>query len=263
MRYLLVLLSLFLLMERARSQDLFDRQHSVRYAEHLVESKQHDKGFNELERIRFAFGLNDTIASLILRNSFSSRNLIKGKQLLNRYSPADDKLKFGLTKLYILSGDSITHLTVADVRATQLFSFYNYFKVPGKDKLEHATALNRSMMDHPSFILTRKMLDNYHRKSPVVAGLLSIIPGMGKIYAGRKADGLISLAFISTTGFITYRMFSKGGITSSPGWIYGFLSCGFYIGNIYGGQNAARQYNKKLKAEYDRIFESDFINYTP
>jgi TM2 domain-containing membrane protein YozV len=88
------------------------------------------------------------------------------------------------------------------------------------------------------------------RKSPFVAGTLStILPGAGKVYAGRWKDGLVSLLFVGANAYSAYRGFSSGGIQSPYGWLFGGLSAGFYIGGIYGSQKAARIYNHTLEAK--------------
>jgi hypothetical protein len=88
------------------------------------------------------------------------------------------------------------------------------------------------------------------RKSPWVAGTLStIIPGAGKVYAGKWKDGLVSLLFVGANAYTSYRGFSSGGIRSPYGWLFGGLSAGFYIGNIYGSQKAARIYNHEMESK--------------
>jgi len=83
-------------------------------------------------------------------------------------------------------------------------------------------------------------------KSPFLAGVLSgLIPGMGKIYAGRTSDGLFSLFTIALTGWQAYEGFHKDGIRSMKGWIYGSLGAFFYVGNIYGSIAAVRIFNEQ------------------
>ena len=85
-------------------------------------------------------------------------------------------------------------------------------------------------------------------KNPLTAGVLSgIIPGAGRVYAKDSKDGIISFIFIASTAYQSYRRFSSGGIKSAGGWIYGGLSLGFYLGNIYGSVKSAKLFNKNLK----------------
>ena len=84
------------------------------------------------------------------------------------------------------------------------------------------------------------------RKSPFLGGVLSaLIPGAGKIYAGRTSDGLLSFLTIAATGWQAYEGFHESGSRSAKGWIYGSLSALFYLGNIYGSVAAVRIFNEQ------------------
>ena len=86
------------------------------------------------------------------------------------------------------------------------------------------------------------------RKSPVTAAVMSsLIPGTGKMYAGRLWDGFFSLTTISLTSWLAIDGFSKEGSGSTKGWIYGGLSAWFYAGNIYGTIVAVEQHNLALE----------------
>ena len=80
------------------------------------------------------------------------------------------------------------------------------------------------------------------RKSPAVAVLLSaVLPGSGKIYAGRGVDGLSSALATGAPAFFSIRGFRRDGASSIRGWLEGSLSLGFYLGNLWGSAVAARQ----------------------
>ena len=84
------------------------------------------------------------------------------------------------------------------------------------------------------------------RRSPVLAGILSaLIPGTGRMYAGRTTDGLFSLMTIALTAWQAYDGFHKEGVGSLKGWIYGSIGGFFYVGNVYGSVAAARIYNEQ------------------
>jgi len=86
----------------------------------------------------------------------------------------------------------------------------------------------------------------FPQKSPVFAGILSaVIPGSGKIYAGRFMDGLFSLLTVGIlSGMAVYSFYDEGG-GSVRGWIYTGVGGIFYLGNIYGSVTAAQIYNKE------------------
>jgi TM2 domain-containing membrane protein YozV len=88
------------------------------------------------------------------------------------------------------------------------------------------------------------------RKSPALAACLSaVVPGAGKAYAGRFRDGLYSLLTVGVTLWQSIDGFSDGGADSGRGWIYGTLSTGFYMGNVYGSAVAARIRNERSEVD--------------
>ncbi|MBN1350541.1 hypothetical protein JXJ21_14085 [candidate division KSB1 bacterium] len=87
-------------------------------------------------------------------------------------------------------------------------------------------------------------------KSQIVAGMASaIIPGSGKIYAGRINDGLYSFFVVGLFSWQAYDGFEKDGLRSVKGWIYGAMSSAFYLGNVYGSIVSVKLYNQKLEQE--------------
>lgn len=96
-------------------------------------------------------------------------------------------------------------------------------------------------------------IENTRFKKPATAAIMSaIIPGAGRVYAKDTKDGLISLFIVGSTAYQSYRRFNQKGIKSVSGWIFGGISLGFYISNIYGSYQSAKYYNKKLD---DKIYQ--------
>ncbi len=80
-------------------------------------------------------------------------------------------------------------------------------------------------------------------KSPVIAGVLSIIPGGGYLYCGRYQDALISFLLTSSLGMAAYESFDKD--LYALGGVISIVNLGFYGGNIYGGITSAYKYNQR------------------
>jgi len=88
------------------------------------------------------------------------------------------------------------------------------------------------------------------RKKRWLAGAMSaLVPGSGKAYAGRYADGMYSLALVGLTGWQAWEGFRRDGTQSVRGWIYGTLGSALYLGNIYGSVVAVEIYNDSLEEE--------------
>lgn len=89
---------------------------------------------------------------------------------------------------------------------------------------------------------------NLPRKSPWVAATLSaLVPGTGKLYAGRLSDGLYSLVLIGGNAWLAYEGFRDKGVSSFKGWLFGTVGAVFYVGNIYGSAVAVRLYNESTE----------------
>ncbi|WP_428657057.1 hypothetical protein [Runella sp.] len=97
-------------------------------------------------------------------------------------------------------------------------------------------------------------LKKHRRKSPVVAGLMSaIIPGTGKMYAGKLGQGVITLIQNAALGFQAYEAYRKDGWKSPRFLLYSGLFTFFYVGNIWGSVLTVhirqQEFNDKLDAQ--------------
>ncbi len=121
------------------------------------------------------------------------------------------------------------------------------FQLAGIALLEKDYPLFKQLKDsftYSSYALTmqEKNLAQYYtdlsihkKKSPVLAGLYSAaIPGLGKIYAGKKKQGIGAFLPVASLGVLTYEAYRKGGIKSARFIIFGSLFSIFYAGNIWG-----------------------------
>lgn len=90
-------------------------------------------------------------------------------------------------------------------------------------------------------------------KSPAIAGVLAVIPGLGYLYDGYEQTALSS--FIVNGLFIwgTFEAFRKDN--QSVGTMLGILSFGWYAGNIYGSVISAQRRN--IKSRDDLLLKFD------
>ena len=90
---------------------------------------------------------------------------------------------------------------------------------------QQVTALKQICKEHAA----------HRTKSPFLAGVMSgIIPGSGKIYAGKTGEGIASM--IATTGFglIAWENYRKLGIGHAKTIFFGCIFAANYASNIYG-----------------------------
>ena len=80
-----------------------------------------------------------------------------------------------------------------------------------------------------------KGLADHKCKSPALAGLMSsIVPGTGKIYAGKVGQGIATIMATTIMGIQTYESHRKDGPDSPRFIIYASLLSSFYIANVWG-----------------------------
>ncbi len=97
--------------------------------------------------------------------------------------------------------------------------------------------------------------ETHRSKSPLLAGLMSgIIPGSGKIYAGKTGEGIASM--IATTGFglIAWENHRKLGIASVKTIFFGGLFAASYFSGIYGSVISVKIIENEYKdAKHNQI----------
>ena len=211
----------------------------------------------EWERVLFLYP-GDTLARLNQVKSFRlSEKPAEGWQKLNRWYPSGPLSRpFSLEaiQLTLMQGDypsfrSVIErsagLTPAEKSNYQLGSWLlegNWIKQPVKAR---ETSFAPASTDTRLLDLYGRT-KNVHRKSPSVSTALSaLVPGLGKIYSHDWKDGLLSLLFVATNAWQSYRGFSRNGIKSATGWVFGSLAVGFYSANLFGSWKSATIYNSK------------------
>ncbi len=93
------------------------------------------------------------------------------------------------------------------------------------------------LVDSLEFSQTRDISN----KSPLLAaGLSTIIPGTGRIYAGRFLDGLMGLWMVILPGTAAYGSLQDG--QSMKGNFFAGITLIFWLGEIYGAYRTAKYY---------------------
>ena len=82
---------------------------------------------------------------------------------------------------------------------------------------------------------------NKTNKSPLFAASLStILPGSGRMYAGRFLDGFMGMWMIAISGTAAFSSFQENKIIK--GNFFSIITLIFYVGEIYGAYRTAKYY---------------------
>jgi len=88
-----------------------------------------------------------------------------------------------------------------------------------------------------------RQIEGRPRKSPLLAGILGIAPGLGHFYVGRYKDGMVSLGVNGLFGLGTASAFRNGAKAACV--VLGMLGVNFYAGGLFGGANWAHRVNRE------------------
>jgi len=96
-------------------------------------------------------------------------------------------------------------------------------------------------------------LKNRKPKKMWLAGLMSaIVPGSGKMYAGKTGEGIASLLMVGSTGLVTWENHRKLGVKNLKTILFGSIFTIFYVGNIYGSVFSVKISNEEFNHEMDQ-----------
>jgi hypothetical protein len=248
-------------------QNLLDYKNSLLFARYLKASAQFDFASQEYERLHFMQPGDSTIIFEMVQNYRLDKQYDKlassfglfNKYIFHDYSPVfeEEYLKFSIS----CKSEDKQFFQVSSLLQPNRKCFYElsyYWSTKNYDSVFSYNLHNENLLKANSLDLYQLTNNFSHErnKSPLLAGLMStILPGSGKAYLNRWGDALISLLFVSTNTFVSYRAFHKKGLKSPNGWIFGSLSLSFYLANIYGSAKSAKKYNSDLKDKYQKRAE--------
>jgi len=122
-----------------------------------------------------------------------------------------------------------------------------YFEIGGIDMLEGKLEEGRSRLEaiNPDIALLNqqvvallqigKTIKTHRKKSALMAAVMSgIIPGSGKIYAGKTGEGIASMIATTGFGFVARENYRKLGIDNLKTLFFSGIFIASYVSNIYG-----------------------------
>ncbi len=261
----LLFVFLFLFHLSGKSQDLFNAESSKKFARYLFSTQQYQLAANEFERI-LNLEPNDTLVYMNLlqsyrfgencQTSFNNLNALNADRFFVNPSIASEYLKLSLTCNCCYQQNYFNEaLHTLDKRNQVFYQLGLYVLAENKDSLIRFSHRHKELLtnNYPSLLQKVNEIENFNEKSPALAAAMSaIIPGSGKAYSGFWGDAVMSLVFVSSNAWLSYKGFNKKGVESANGWIFGSISMGFYLGNVWGSGKAAKDYNR---IEYEKMYK--------
>ncbi len=131
---------------------------------------------------------------------------------------------------------------------------------PGKDELDQAQAYLEKISPESDLVTEKTDLTariqqarSIPGKSPVLAGILAVIPGGGFLYTGRIHDAAAAFLLNTGLGLAAWKAFDQNNY--ALGGVVAVVGGGFYSGSIYGSISAAHKHNHAQKI---RILDRNF-----
>lgn len=287
----LLLLVVFCLSQTAAGasagDDIYGRRPVEGFADHLFNGGDYNRAWLEYQRAGFAGPPSDTIAykaGVALRLSgdgeraalwFRSSGLDCGPTDLHRYSlyqvcyswlqagRPDSAAVFVGRECSEATGR--TEADVAYLRGSAKLAGGDWMGARGDfAKLRTGTRSDGMLLASARLDSIAMAAEAHPWKSPLTARLLSaLVPGLGRVYAGRPSDAFSSFVSVVGSGWVAHRSFERDGSESLSGWAYSALSLAFYLGEIYGAGESAAGTNRSIEDSYRARGISVFMSYHP
>lgn len=238
------------------AQDSISFASDIKLAEHLIGLKDHEDAAFLLERydpadldrrqvdsLNFYKGLSYhlQVPSEKAAFYFDKIGLQSAFYHRSKYFQAFDHLylhQYDSSKVILLQVENRGDMKLEELRRLELAGI----ALLQRDHSAFLDHTSKFTYAYPELAIEQKNLLKYDlelqkvkKRSPVVAGLLSaVVPGSGKLYAGRRAEGAMTFFQLALLGGMAYENYKVLGPKSPQFIIFGGLFTVFYAGNIYG-----------------------------
>tara|TARA_Y100001934_G_C12292477_1_gene745529 strand:- start:194 stop:1027 length:834 start_codon:yes stop_codon:yes gene_type:complete len=267
LRYLLIWVS-FPACLLAQEQDLFNFSNSLEYAQFLDQKGNHRLAILEWERINMMKPGVDSLQLSLLRSYRLSHNWEQGERRFYDLFPGEarfqcsEEISREMALLLFMQSDFNSlgnYLTSHQVLSRDYVQPIQVSLALRNDDIEGAQKLYQdfNLQDARLSALMDKHQQLGYKSKGLALAMSTVVPGLGKAYVGNWKDGLVSLLFIGGSAFASYRGFKQNGVSSAYGWIFGTVSTGFYLGNLFGTAKAVNKYNTGVFNHY----RADVENY--
>jgi len=250
-----------------QEQNLFDLDNSLKFARFLNQKGNHRLAILEWERINMMQPGEDSLQLSLIQSYRMAGDFRNGISRFDHLFPAAEQFSCSenlgqeMSKLLFLNHD-FGRLRNYIARQQNLAQAYKQvaeisLALRSGENFKADSLYQNYQLQEPQLLMLIERSENLNYKNKALAVAMStIIPGSGKAYLGNWKDGLVSLLFIGGSAYASYRGFNQQGINSAYGWIFGTISTGFYLGNIFGTAKATSKYNRGILEHYQADVET-------
>ena len=251
---------------------VIDAQRQFQYAEELYAEGQFQRAGEEYDRFAFFFPESPLRRTTLLKAAQSflqagapSTALKRFNELTQRVPPdpvavdayflaAECHVRMGNPNLAVIEMQNL--ITRTDDRALRDNAYLRIGWVyidqmdwsGARYALQRISPEGRARHKVESIEAELARADEIPRKSPALAGTLSILPGAGQLYCGRYEDALAALVVNSGLFLAAYESFDND--LNALGALLTFAGLGFYTANIYGAVTDAHKYNQARQQDF-------------
>lgn len=105
--------------------------------------------------------------------------------------------------------------------------------------------------------LAQDIKDFNPRSKFLAAAFSTVVPGLGKVYAGKYGEGISAFLISGLLGVVTWENYRKDGLTNWKTLVAGTVFTTYYIGNIWGSYFSVQM---KRQEFYDQVHHQILIN---
>jgi hypothetical protein len=246
----------------------------LRFAQYLEDKDANREAMRVLEQLvsdttGLETGQKDSLFYLLGWAAYSGKQLDKSIDYLLRVSPGFSlyrKSRFfsAYNEAYLGRTDTALALLGQLPRADSVQEELRFLQSGGIALLKREYGeygRQRSHFTYSSYVFSKEehrmneyasKMSAFKYKSPFLAGLYSaLVPGLGKVYAGKKKQGIAAFLPVLCMAALTYEAYRKDGVKSARFIGFGSLFSIFYIGDIWGSSLAVKIKRNEFFKEYD------------
>jgi tetratricopeptide (TPR) repeat protein len=240
----------------------------LKFANYLISSKNYDDAVFLLENLlneTFSPIQKDSIYFILAKTYYLKQNLEKSnerfEQIINLNVPFGNEALFfnAYNHMYL------QHYQQAIIKINSIHSIDSLtiglrnFELAGlsllQRDLETFESKSRNFKQNrfqyspqeKSLLDIGKDINAHKTKSPALAGILSaLVPGAGKIYAGKTGQGIGTLITNVILGLQAWEGYRKDGVNSARFIAFGSIFTIFYVGNIWGSVFTVKLANEEF-----------------